>query len=147
MTVRRGNPTDRLWVVEMAKRAHAAGQLPWPYSAPHAELIFKSSLVMPDQCCIILDREGERCGFLIGYVSLTPMASVAIARDLGFWIEPHARGGSGAVQMVKDFEAWAYDRGAQFSSLAAMLVNEKAGRLYERMGYDAIETHYLKALS
>lgn len=130
----------------MSRDAHAAGQLPWQFSAPHADALFRQSLVLPDRCCIVFAPENIARGFLLGYVAPSPLADISFARDFGLWIDPDARGRA-ANSMIDMFEAWAAEHNATFSGLAAMEVNARAGRFFERRGYVKTETHYYKPLA
>jgi len=144
--VRFATPDDRVRVIRMSKEAHAAGKLPWSFSAAHADNLFRQSLTLPDRACIIYAQEGRAVGFLLAYVAPSPMADISFARDFGWWIDPSARGRA-ATEMLDLFECWADGRNATFAGMAAMEVNARAGRIYERRGYVKTETHYYKRLA
>ena len=146
MTVRFAQPEDRMAVIRMSRDAHSAGQLPWKFSAPHADNLFRQSLVLPDRACIVFEHGGSPRGFLFAYVAPSPMADIRFARDFGWWIDPDARGLASA-EMLDAFECWADSRNATFAGMAAMEANPRAGRIYERRGYVKTETHYYKRLS
>lgn len=132
----------------MSRDAHKAGQLPWQFSAPHADALFLQSLELPDRACIVFAPDGKARGFLLAYVAPSPMANVSFARDFGWWIDPGHRGVSAAAgAMLEAFELWADSRHATFAGMAAMEANPRAGRIYERRGYFKAETHYLKRLA
>jgi hypothetical protein len=67
-------------------------------------------------------------------------------RDVGWWIAPAHRGVA-AAEMLDYYELWADQRNATFACMAAMEANPRAGRIYERRGYQKAETHYLKRLA
>ncbi|WMT90165.1 GNAT family N-acetyltransferase [Pelagibacterium sp. H642] len=144
--VRFAIPEDRYRVISMCRDAHAAGKLPWQFSAPHADALFRQSLQMPDRACIVFAPERTAQGFLLAYVSPSPMANIAFARDFGWWIDPGHRGRA-AGEMLEAFELWAEQRNATFAGMAAMEANPRAGRIYERRGYVKTETHYYKRLT
>lgn len=146
MTVRHATPNDRMRVISLSRDAHRAGQLPWTFSAPHADALFRQSLSMPDRACIVFAPDERVQGFLLAYVAPSPMADISFARDFGWWIDPGARGRA-ASQMLDAFELWADSRNATFAGMAAMEANPRAGRIYERRGYVKTETHYLKRLT
>lgn len=146
MTVRHAKPEDRVRVITLSRDAHLAGQLPWTFSAPHADALFRQSLAMPDRACIVYAPDSKVQGFLLAYVAPSPMADISFARDFGWWIDPSARGRA-AAEMLDAFEVWADSRNATFAGMAAMETNPRAGRIYERRGYVKTETHYLKRLA
>lgn len=144
--VRLARAEDRIRVISLSFDAHLAGQLPWTFSAPHADALFRQSLAMPDRACIVFAPGGSVQGFLLAYVAPSPMADISFARDFGWWIDPNHRGVA-ASDMLDAFELWADSRNATFAGLAAMEANPRAGRIYERRGYIKTETHYLKRLA
>ncbi|GGA63960.1 GNAT family N-acetyltransferase [Pelagibacterium lentulum] len=143
--VRLATPEDRCRVISMCRDAHGAGKLPWKFSAPHADALFRQSLELPDRACIVFAPERTAQGFLLAYVALSPLADISFARDFGWWIDPAHRG-MAANDMLDAFELWAGQRSATFAGMAAMEANPRAGRLYERRGYLKTETHYYKRL-
>lgn len=145
MTVRLATIADKGRVLRMSKDAHIAGQLPWKFSAPHADLLFRQAIEMPDRVCIVYAPDDIARGFLLGYVAASPMADISFARDFGWWIDPGHRG-IAAAEMLDAFELWADQHNATFACMAAMEANPRAGRIYERRGYQKTETHYLKRL-
>lgn len=130
----------------MSRDAHIAGHLPWTFSAPHADALFRQSLGMLDRACIVYAPEDSVQGFLLAYVAPSPMADISFARDFGWWIDPDHRGVAASL-MLDEFEIWADSRNATFAGMAAMEANPRAGRIYERRGYVKTETHYLKRLA
>lgn len=144
--VRHATENDRVRVLQMCRDAHIAGKLPWEFSAPHADALFRQSLVMPDRCCIVFAPDDFARGFLLGYVASSPLADISFARDFGWWIDPDHRG-LAAIAMLDLFERWASERNATFAGMAAMEANPRAGRIYERRGYVKTETHYYKRLA
>lgn len=152
MIVRRAEPHDQSRFLRMSKDAHLAGKLPFKFSAPHAVALFQQAMSMPDRVCVILASDDNVArGFLLGYVAPSPMADVSFARDFGWWIDVDHRGtgaaGTGAAEMLDEFELWADQRNATFVDMAAMEANPRAGRIYERRGYVKTETHFVKHMA
>lgn len=77
-------------------------------------------------------------GGMVGYVA-PPMfgQGALVAKDLGVFIHPAHRGSMAAVRLVRDFEAWAREKGAAHVLLAQSTgINvERTRQWYEAMGY------------
>jgi GNAT superfamily N-acetyltransferase len=69
------------------------------------------------------------------------------ASELFWYVWPGAAKGTGAC-LLDGFEEWARVRGATRITMAFMLHNmpERLAAFYERRGYRAFETHYVKAI-
>ena len=63
--------------------------------------------------CFVAEIDGQIVGMLACCVTgcwFNP--GVVIASELGWWIEPHARGTTCAVRLLNEFERWGRDKGA-----------------------------------
>jgi GNAT superfamily N-acetyltransferase len=76
-------------------------------------------------------------GFMAGHVGETFLNSEVNAYDNGLFIAPEYRGGSAAVKLIKNFEAWAKTQGAQnvWLSQSVGQNQEKTLHFFERLGY------------
>lgn len=97
----------------------------------------------------IAEREGQPVGFLAGLVTpFKPWANEKCAMEVLFFVAPEHRTSRAAVLLLKDFEAWAKSKGCASMAVSANLPSggERAGKLYERMGFTPIETAFLKRI-
>lgn len=145
MTVRRALPSDKMSVLAMAKAFHAAAGLPFPFSAPHADAIFRASIENDDRLCLVLDLDGRICGTLAAEAGPHQFGSFKMASEIIWWIEPQYRGRH-AITMVREFELWARQKGCHFAHLVGLGGEPVTGRLYQRQGYAPVERHFLKQL-
>lgn len=144
MTVRLAVPGDKMPVVRMLRDAHAAGGLPFPFSAAHASILFDEQCARPDRLCLVFDVSGAH-GVLMASVQQHPFAAICYAMEVVWWIDPEHRG-QGALEMLAAYENWATEQGCTFVGMAALEAAPRAGAIYKRRGYRAIETHFLKPL-
>lgn len=145
MIIRRACFADRMRVLLMARAFHAAADLPFPFSAPHADAIFRASIAQDDRFCIVLDIGGAAHGVLAAQAGDHPFGAFRFASELIWWIEPDHRGRA-APRMIAEYEAWAKARGCLFAELVGLGAEPATGPLYRRCGYGAAERHYLKLL-
>ena len=89
-------------------------------------------------------REVPR-GFIAGTLAPLLAAQGLQAVELAFWVDPSVRGGVGRF-LVAEFEKRAAALGASYVHMIAIDAGEPdaARRLYERRGYQKLETAYFK---
>ena len=84
-------------------------------------------------------------GHLVGMIGMVivphPLSGALVAAELFWWMEPAARGAG--VRLLKRAERWARDRGIARVQMTAPTAG--VGHLYERLGYQAIETAYQRS--
>lgn len=143
-------------VVQMMPKANVAGGLGpdgiCPLNLSHAKSVelFQTYLENPNTCIVVhTDKNEKPAGFLLGVIFVHPFNdAIRLSKDVGWYIEEDARGRlSIANQMLALYEDWACSMGCQFAGMAGMGKDPKVGVLYERRGYSAIETHYIKRLT
>lgn len=66
-----------------------------------------------------------------------------VAGELVWWVDPEARGRAG-MELLKQAEAEARALGAKWMQMVSP--TERTAKLYERLGYAAIETTYQRSL-
>lgn len=73
---------------------------------------------------------------------------VKAASTIAYWLDPAFRAGMFAVRMFRRNLELLKERGAQKAYIAADLhyLDGRAGKLFERLGYELHETHYAKVL-
>ena len=140
-TVRHANPEDRLAVIRLMKDAHAAAGFTFPFSAPHADALFRQHL----SCGLVLVCGEQAQGVLMAMTFDHPFGAGKWAKETLFYIAPSARGRS-ALQMLDAYEAWAREQGCATIGMASLATND-VSKIYERRGYAPAETHFLKALA
>lgn len=88
-------------------------------------------------------------GILCGIVSpnIFNPKEVITATELLWWVEPQYRATKFSINLVKQFEAEAKARGATHILMMAIeRSNDMARRVYPKLGYEFIETTYIKEI-
>lgn len=138
--VRHAGEADRLRVVRLLGESHAAAAFTFPFSAARAELLFKQHMAAG----LVLVLGDPAAGVLMAAATDHPFGMGLIAKETVWFIRPEARG-RGAIRMLDAYEAWAAGQGCTAVGMASLATND-VSRLYERRGYAAAETHFLKTL-
>jgi len=139
--IRKAELDDRIAMVRMARSFVEATGKGLPFDPAYAERSAKEWIDAPDRLALVLDL-GRVRGMLCGSAFLSPLVPMKLAYEQVLWIDPIARG-SWAIKLIRSYEEWAKEQGCAGASLAT--IQEKgADKLYERLGYERAETHFMK---
>ena len=127
-------------VIRLLRDSHAAAGFTFPFSAPHADALFRQHL---ERGIVLVCGQPAR-GVLMAATFDHPFGAGRWAKETVWYIAPEARGRS-AIQMLDAYEAWAREQGCSMVGMASLATNDVSG-LYARRGYAPAETHFLKAL-
>lgn len=143
---------DRDAVVAMMARANLSagfgpgGIIPLEPSAEQRALLFDKHVEHLDAYVGV--RGAPPDAFLMAVLFAHPFdPRIKVAKDTAWWVEEGARGRLALIYaMLEHYEEWARSRGCAYAGMAAMASSSRVGKIYERRGYAAAETHYLKKL-
>ena len=142
--VRGATPADRWRVIRLLEESHAAAGYTFPFEAARADKLFRIHLESDAACAIVLDVDGVAQGILLAAAFDHPFGAGLWAKETVWYISPDHRGRAG-MRMLDAYEAWAASKGCAVISMAALSTND-VSRIYERRGYRAAETHFVKPL-
>ena len=138
--IRHATPDDRLAVIRLLKDSHAAAGFTFPFSAPHADALFRAHI----ERGLVLVCGDPAQGVLMASTFEHPFGAGKWAKETVWYIAPEARGRA-ALQMLDAYEAWAAEQGCTTIGMASLATND-VSRIYERRGYAPAETHFVKSL-
>ena len=138
--VRRADEADRLRVIALLRDSHASAGFSFPFSAPHADALFRAH--MERGLILVCGRPAQ--GLLMAATFDHPFGAGKWAKETVWYVAPEARGRS-ALRMLDAYEAWARGQGCVTVGMASLATND-VSRIYERRGYAPAETHFLKSL-
>jgi hypothetical protein len=119
----------------------------FPFDPLYAERLFLRYLRGGIRClCLVHDVGGTAQGILMAHAFEHDFGPVWMAQERVWWIDPGHRGPA-ALKMLTAYESWARAGGYRFVGMAGMGSDPAVGTMYERCGYRAAETHYLKGVA
>jgi len=136
MDVRFAAAEDRDRVVALLRESHEAAGFTFPFRAAYADQL-------SDKACVLVAGAPAQ-GVLMACAFEHPFGAGRIAKETVWYVTPSARG-RGAIKMLDAYEAWARSAGCVSAGMASLVTNDVSS-LYERRGYDAVETHFMKPL-
>lgn len=141
--IRHATLQDRFAVLRMQREfVDSLGLL--PFDAPYAERMTKEYILSPDRLCLVHVPKETPQGFLMAHCAPHPFWPVMVAQELAWWVTPAYRG-RGALKLLDAYEQWAKEKGCALVGMAH-LGDERLTHLYERRGYQKIETSFLTRL-
>ncbi len=91
--------------------------------------------------------DGALKGVFAGHVSRFPASRLVRAQDIFWYVTPAHRGGTTGVRLLKMFEGWAAEKGAERVLVPAFEGgSDKLPQFLENSGYQKIETFHEKRL-
>lgn len=138
--VRRADEADRPRVIALLRDSHASAGFSFPFSAPHADALFRAH--MERGLILVCGRPAQ--GLLMAATFDHPFGAGKWAKETVWYVAPEARGRS-ASQMLEAYEVWAREQGCVTIGMASLATND-VSCIYKRRGYAPAETHFLKSL-
>jgi len=106
----------------------------------------KNALVSPQYQIFVSETDGEVNGGIVCAITSLLMSHTTVASELVWFVSKEARGKPSSIKLVKRFESWAKENGAQYVFMGDITQVGDLGNLYKRMGYHAVETAYMKEI-
>ncbi|MBP0439579.1 GNAT family N-acetyltransferase [Tianweitania sediminis] len=140
--IRHATASDRFAVIRLLRDSHAAAGWTFTFQAARAEALFKRHAESVDGCCLVIGEPAQ--GVLMATAFDHPFGAGKMAKETVWFVAPDARGRA-ALLMLDAYEDWARSLGCAVAGMASLATND-VSPLYERRGYRAVETHFLKPL-
>jgi len=142
MDVRFATAQDRDRVVALLRESHEAAGFTFQFHAAYADRLFQHHLAS-DKACVLVAGDPAQ-GVLMACAFEHPFGAGRMAKETVWYVTTAARG-RGAIKMLDAYETWARSVGCVFAGMASLVTNDVSS-LYERRGYSAVETHFMKPL-
>ena len=110
------------------------------------EQFLVSSLSNTNMEIFVIDVGGEIEGALVGLLSELYMSHTVQATELAWFVSKDYRGKPASIRLMKAFEKWAKESGANQVGMGDIEGISSLENLYNRLGYERAETVYLKEL-
>lgn len=146
MSVRQLKPEEATMCVEGGIAFFDEGKLPGGF-VPEVFIRNWKNMISSGRGVIIGSFDGETITGALGAVMAPDLNNDQLLATECFWfVFPQYRGHG--IRLLTEFERWAKAAGARRAAMVHLqrLQPESLGALYERMGYEKIETNYLKEL-
>lgn len=142
--IRPATSADIPAMVRMGGDFIAASGTGLPFDPDYVASSLRIHLGTGGRFAVVLDVDGEARGMLCAMAHRSPLAPVAVAQELIFWIDPEHRGRH-ALRMIEAYVEWAKAQGCERVTLMS-LASKPMGRLYALEGFIPAENVYSRSL-
>jgi len=111
------------------------------------EELLNSILETPTAVILLSEKDGVVVGFLAGLIQPVLISHTKMASELAWYVDKQHRGAAGAIRLVKAFEEWAEDNGAEWITMADISDVADLSPLYSKLGYKLTEKAYSKRIT
>jgi hypothetical protein len=101
-------PNDLEWLVNVSKKHHEESD--WSeveYSEDKVKGYIDTALKDPNYFAIVVEKDGEKIGFMVGRLLEYSFSHEKFARELDLYVVPSKRKGMSGIFMMKKFMDWA----------------------------------------
>ena len=136
--------SDLLDVLILAKEFSREAPKSHKWDSNKTSQFLKDCLDSPQYQIFISETDGEVTGGIVCDITEMLMSYTKVATELAWFVSRDARGKTSSIKLVKAYEAWAKENGADYIIMGDIKGIGDLGRLYKRMNYSAVETAYMK---
>jgi len=144
--IRKMREDDLLDVLLIAREFSKEAPLTHKWDRDKTVEFLKSGLNLPNMQVFVSETNGEITGAIVGLFTYMFMSHKKVATELAWFVSKEARGKPSSIKLVKVFESWAKEVGAEYTIMGDIKGIADLGSLYERMNYEAAETAYIKEI-
>ena len=144
--IRTATPDDVFDILILAKEFSKEAPSSHKWNKDKTEQFLVSSLSNTNMEIFVIDVGGEIEGALVGLLSELYMSHTVQATELAWFVSKDYRGKPASIRLMKAFEKWAKESGANQVGMGDIEGISSLKNLYNRLGYERAETVYLKEL-
>jgi GNAT superfamily N-acetyltransferase len=143
--IREATPADAPRLAELSQHfldSTPYGQLLKPAPGMVEKVV---DLVLEQGITFVAEVDGAIVGMVGALVLPHPVTGEDYLDEVAWWVEPEHRGGSVGPRLLRHMEGWAVTSGLHMVKMVAPAATD-VGDFYQRMGYMAVETAWIKVL-
>lgn len=144
--IRTATPDDVFDILILAKEFSKEAPQSHKWDKEKTEQFILSALQNTNMTIFVIDVDGEIEGALVGLLSELYMSYTVQATELAWFVSKDYRGKPASLKLIKAFEKWAKESGANQVGMGDIEGISSLEKLYNRLGYERAETVYLKEL-
>lgn len=142
--IRKANQADVFDLLVLARGFSREAPAMHKWDKDKTEQLLTTVINSPSCVVYVWEENEEVVGGLVGLLQPLFMSHTLVAAELAWFVDESVRGKRGALRLVKAFEGWAKENGADYVTMADIEGIANLGPLYKRLGYEKTETSYSK---
>jgi hypothetical protein len=144
MAVREATPEDIFDILVLTREFMKEGPSYFKFDKDKVEVFLVRLIEEPSMVAFVSEDEAGIHGFIVGCFTDHPFNGVKASVELGWFVTKEKRGGIQAMRLVKAFEAWSKDMGAEWTAMSDVTGIQDLSKLYIRCGYHPAERTFMK---
>jgi GNAT superfamily N-acetyltransferase len=144
--IRTATPDDVFDILILAKEFSKEAPKTHKWNKEKTEQFLLSAFHNTNMEIFVIDVGGEIEGALVSLLSELYMSHTVQATELAWFVSKDYRGKTASLRLIKHFEKWAKENGANQVGMGDIEGISSLEKLYNRLGYERAETVYLKEL-
>ena len=144
--IREATEEDIFDVLILAKEFSKEAPSTHTWDKNKTETFLNSALLNDNMVLFVLEVDGEIVGSILGFVIEVYMSHKVQSTELAWFITKEYRGKPSSIRLVKAFEKWSIDKGANQIGMGDIEGISNLEHLYTRMGYKKAESVYIKEI-
>lgn len=145
-TIRQATEEDVFDILVLAREFSREAPITHKWDREKTQNFIESSITSPFCCLFVLEDRGEIVGAIVGLINEMYMSQTTLATELAWFVSKDYRGHKGSILLMKTFEKWAKEKGADYVVMCDISNINVLEKLYTKFGYSKSETTYMKEL-
>jgi hypothetical protein len=147
MTIREATIEDAFDVMVLSQQFTKEGPGYFKFNKDKVSSFFSKAISDPSMVIFLSEDNDGVNGFIAGCYTDHPYNDIKAAVELGWFVTKEKRDGTSAMRLVRSFERWSKDIGAEWTAMSDIVGVQDLSKLYERAGYHAVERTFMKEVS
>lgn len=144
--VREATEEDRTDILVLAKQFVKEAPEIYSWNSERMERDVDNILTDPNYGVLLLEYKGESVGLLAFTASEMPFTGKVIGFELAWFLEEEHRKGRTALMLVREYERVLTEAGVGIAALSDIQGLRSLESLYNKLGYERMETMYIRSL-
>lgn len=144
--IREATEDDIFDILVLAKEFSKEAPSTHKWDKDKTEAFLNSAILAPNMCIFVIDHGGEIEGAIVGIVAEVFISHRVMATELAWFVSEEYRGKTSSIRLVKRYEDWAKEMGANSVGMSDISQVSDLEKLYNRLGYQRSESVYLKEI-
>lgn len=144
--IRQATMLDKIPLLKLAKAFYAASNLVVEFDVGYTSSYIESFILAEDKLVVVLEYNGKVEGALLAHLTQLPFNPDFVATEDAWWVSEEIRGWD-SIKLIRYYEDWAKLKGCTIvglTSLANTGEPSKVCKAYSKLGFQLVESHYLK---
>jgi len=142
--VRKASIEDTFDILILAKEFSKEAPETHKWNKQKTENFIVSAIENTNATILVLEQDDDIVGAIVGLLNEMYMSQTLVATELAWFVSKEYRGKKGSLMLIKEFENWAKNNGANYTCMGDIEGIASLQNLYLRKGYKKCETTYMK---